>query len=65
MASNNKQKKIIPQPKTVVPETKKNKSQPKTIVPVAKEKTIKQLLFKVEICVLFIVAVVYYTDSKG
>jgi len=47
MASNNKQKKNIPQPKTVVPEIKKNKSQPKTIVPVAKERTIKQLLFKV------------------
>jgi len=65
MASKNKQKKTISQHKTAIPEIKKGKSQPKATVQVAKDRTIKQLLFKVEICVLLILVVVFYTDMKG
>lgn len=51
MASRNKQKKTI--------------SQSKTVFPVLKEKSIKQLLFRVAVCLILILLVIFYTDSKG
>ena len=65
MIPKNKPKKTIAQPKIVASESKKERTQPKTTVPVTKEKTIKQLLIKVGVCFLVLIAIVYYTDSKG
>ena len=58
MIPKNKPKKTIAQPKIVVSESKKERTQPKTTVQVTKEKTIKQLLIKVGVCFLLLIAIV-------